>query len=117
MEDRKTQVSNALDLLEHLLDPDCTIRYDARQALHHPWLREDRDPEYDDECFPHPLGQGVCAALHYQDETGRNVAFVGNMPRVLEGGEGIAIGHSPCEFHKDTDIDAHGLSFGSMAEW
>jgi cell division control protein 7 len=98
-DDRKAQVEGALDLLEHLMDPDCTTRFTAYQALQHYWLRESNDIDYDNEFFPHPVGQGVCAALHRSGKSGENVIRNGTKERSLVSGEGMAIGYSPCEFH------------------
>ena len=101
-------IKQALDLLSKCLHWDATARITARDALYDPFLRlngkEDVD---DDQQFPHPPGEGKCSTLHYLDEHNRHVVMIPidetkYITRVLESGEGIAIGSSKCEFHQDT---------------
>jgi len=100
-DDRVAEVNGAVDLLEHLLDPDSTRRYTAKDALNHPWLRSDNPVDYDDQFFPHPIQEGACADFHYVDEANSHVVgdVAGSVRRQLVAGEGIAIGFAPCEFH------------------
>ncbi|KZT29486.1 kinase-like protein [Neolentinus lepideus HHB14362 ss-1] len=98
-------IESALDLLEHIMDPDCTKRFTPRHALYHPFLAQSEKLE-DDDYFPHPFGEGVCAEFHMIDEeTDEMCVRIGtedgeDIIRV-EAGEGIAIGTNPCEFHQD----------------
>ncbi|KZT36685.1 kinase-like protein [Sistotremastrum suecicum HHB10207 ss-3] len=88
-----------LDLASRLLDPDCTRRYSARDALSHPWLLEGQ--ANDDEYFPHPFGEGSCGHLHFRDiVTDEPCAIVNGCTVKLLAGEGIAIGNLPCNVHK-----------------
>ena len=98
--ERKQQIDLALDLLNHLMEPDSTKRFTPKQALSHPWLRMGLPENYDDEFFPHPTGEGVCKDMHFFDETDAHHIVVNSTQRYLVAGEGIAIGNSPCEFHQ-----------------
>lgn len=101
-----------MDLLNKCLDPDNVTRITARGALYHPFLAPDEAERAglptngvmerdDDELFPHPPGQGVCADLHWRDqETGVRMAVdLEGTERVLRAGEGQAIGYMGCELH------------------
>ncbi|EPQ58916.1 kinase-like protein [Gloeophyllum trabeum ATCC 11539] len=95
----------ALDLLENVMNPECTKRFTPRDALYHPFLVEPEKYE-DDEYFPHPFGEGVCSEFHMiDDETDELCVRVGTEDGEeilrVEAGEGIAIGSHPCEFHHD----------------
>ncbi|KAH9948774.1 kinase-like protein [Amylocystis lapponica] len=99
-------VSQALDLVDQLMQPESIRRMTPRRALAHPFLREPDVPD-DDAFFPHPFGEGVCGTLHFVDEddelcvrirvSGREETRI----RRVVAGEGIAIGQQPCEFHRD----------------
>lgn len=116
----------ALDLLGKCLEPISVRRCTAREALYHPFLAPDEEevsqarvlagvekgasfnPLDEDECFPHPPGEGVCAKYHEQDlDTGDWKVFIGLTEdgeydwQTIEAGEGQAIGSKPCEFHRD----------------
>jgi cell division control protein 7 len=94
---RREQGEQAIELVEHLLHPDCTARYTPKQALDHVWLREEED---DDEFVPHLPSKGICARFHMLDECGQHMVYLeDNSIRSLVAGEGIAIGRNPCEFH------------------
>jgi len=105
-------LKHAADLLDKCLDPDNVTRITARGALYHPFLAPDEEERVgqpsngvmerdDDELFPHPPGQGVCADLHWRDqETGAWMAVdLEREERVLRAGEGQAIGYMGCELH------------------
>ena len=109
---RGTLLKHAVNLLNRCLDPDNVTRITARGALYHPFLAPDEEERTgqptngiterdDDELFPHPPGQGVCADLHWRDqETGAWVAVdLERRERVLQAGEGQAIGYMGCELH------------------
>jgi len=109
---RGALLKHAINLLDKCLDPDNVTRITARGALYHPFLAPDEEERLghptngirerdDDELFPHPPGQGVCAHLHWQDqETGAWMAVdLQRQERVLRAGEGQAIGHMGCELH------------------
>ena len=109
---RRALLKHAVDLLDKCLDPDNVIRITARGALYHPFLAPDEEERAgkptngtmergDDELFPHPPGQGVCADLHWRDQetcTWMAVDLEGK-ERVLQAGEGQAIGYMGCEVH------------------
>ncbi|KAK0190409.1 kinase-like protein [Armillaria mellea] len=83
---------------EHLVH-----RITPRDALYHPFLAESIG---DDEFFPHPFGEGVCAHLHRIDGVTEQPSVVietekGQTMKLLEHGQGLAIGNQPCEFHQD----------------
>lgn len=97
-------VELALDLLEKILHPMCTQRLTARDALYHPFLFEESSTD-DDNC-PHPLGEGVCSSLHFQDSvTEEHCVRIyerdGLKVQKVHSGLGIAIGNSPCVFHSN----------------
>jgi cell division control protein 7 len=105
-------LKHAVDLLTKCLDPDNVTRITARGALYHPFLARDAEERAgqptngimerdDDELFPHPPGQGVCSDLHWRDqETGAWMAVdFERRERVLQAGEGQAIGYMGCELH------------------
>jgi cell division control protein 7 len=112
-------VDNALDLLNKLMEPESIKRCTPRDALYHPFLREDENE--DDHSFPHPFGSGVCADWHFiDDSTGELYVRIrlqldeqvraddredenepGFVIRRIEAGQGIAVGARPCEFHCD----------------
>lgn len=103
--DHKVGVEQALDLLERLLHPESIKRITPRQALYHPFLCESE--EGDDAFFPHPFGEGVCGEWHFVDPVTEEFRV---RVRMEEGGasvipvmagEGMAIGHEPCEFHRE----------------
>lgn len=109
---RGTLLKHAVDLLDRCLEPDNVTRITAREALYHPFLAPDEDERAgqpingtmereDDELFPHPPGQGVCADLHWRDqETGAWMAVdLEGKERVLRAGGGQAIGYMGCELH------------------
>lgn len=115
----------AIDLLEKLLIPESIHRITARDALYHPFLAEfDVDAAAvntekdrlgvcesaklgDDSFFPHPIGEGCCASYHdIDEETGEHTVHIppvgaqkrGEM-RIVQPGQGMAIGFRACEFH------------------
>jgi cell division control protein 7 len=109
---QETLLKHAVNLLDKCLDPDSVTRITARGALYHPFLAPDDEERVgqptngimerdDDELFPHPPGQGVCADLHWRDqETGTWMAVdLERKERVLQAGEGQAIGYMGCELH------------------
>ena len=109
---RGSLLNHAVDLLSMCLDPDNVTRITARGALYHPFLSPDEEErmgqptkgvmeQEDDLFFPHPPGQGVCADLHWRDqETGAWMAVdLERKERVLQAGEGQAIGYMGCELH------------------
>ena len=109
---RSVLLKHAVDLLDKCLDPDNVTRITARGALYHPFLAPNEEERAgqptndimekdDDELFPHPPGQGVCADLHWRDqETGAWMAVdLEGKERVLQAGEGQAIGYMGCELH------------------
>ncbi|CAL1700077.1 unnamed protein product [Somion occarium] len=104
------EMEHALDLVEQLMHPESVRRITPRKALYHPFLRDEDEVE-DDEFFPHPFGEGICAEWHFLDPDTEEPCvrvFVNNgrngdeteVRRLCEG-EGIAIGKQPCEFHKE----------------
>lgn len=133
MEEMKKLVEDALDLLEKCLEPISVRRCTARDALYHPFLAPDAHEEErarqavassegeqglivldEDECFPHPAGEGRCQMHHMQDpETGDWKVFIGidehgkQEWHTIEAGEGQAIGSRPCEFHRDFEYPDH----------
>ena len=109
-------LDQALDLLSKCMDPMAVTRITARDALYHPFLAEEDIPiprprpspssppcSGDDAFFPHPFGQGVCAALHFKDEVTEMhyIRCQDGKVKYLEAGQGIAIGPWPCEFHRE----------------
>ncbi|KAH8096632.1 kinase-like protein [Cristinia sonorae] len=103
-------VKNALDLLEQLMQPECVRRITPRKALYHPFLHDPLSDVGDDEYFPHPFGQGICAKYHFRDDVTDEMCVRVRVPgtdemevRILQAGEGLAIGREPCEFHKDEE--------------
>lgn len=102
----------ALDLVERLMQSEATRRITPKEALAHPFLQDPDEPD-DDEFVPHQFGEGVCAELHFYDETTdepcvkvRRKKVRGNREEDMEirqllPGEGIAIGNMPCEFHEE----------------
>ena len=97
-------VELALDLLEKILHPMCTQRLTARDALYHPFLFE--ESSIDDDNCPHPLGEGVCSSLHFQDSvTEEHCVRIyerdGLKVQKVHSGLGIAIGNLPCVFHSN----------------
>ncbi|KAL7282671.1 hypothetical protein ACG7TL_004144 [Trametes sanguinea] len=100
------EIEHALDFLEKAMEPESIRRMTPRTALYHPFLREPGAPE-DDECAPHPFGDGVCGHLHSIDDEEElcvKVRVEGCeelVERRVRAGEGIAIGRRPCEFHRD----------------
>lgn len=109
---RGALLKQAVDLLNKCLDPDNVTRITARGALYHPFLSPDEEERAgqptngivereDDVFFPHPPGQGACAELHWRDqETGAWMAVdLERKERVLQAGEGQAIGYMGCELH------------------
>jgi cell division control protein 7 len=125
--EKQRLLEDALDLLEKCLEPSSVRRCTARDALYHSFLAPDVDEREhalqvaesterdsdpivldEDECFPHPPGEGRCQMHHEQDpETGDWKVFIGldehGHPdwQTIEAGEGQAIGSRPCEFHRD----------------
>ncbi|SJL02567.1 uncharacterized protein ARMOST_05898 [Armillaria ostoyae] len=102
-EEHRQDLDNAFDLLENLLHPEVVHRISPRDALYHPFLAESVG---DDEFFPHPFGEGVCAHLHRIDGVTEQPSVVietekGQTMKLLEHGQGLAIGNQPCEFHQD----------------
>ncbi len=102
-EEHRQDLDNAFDLLENLLHPEVVHRITPRDALYHPFLAESVG---DDEFFPHPFGEGVCAHLHRIDGVTEQPSVVietekGQTMKLLEHGQGLAIGNQPCEFHQD----------------
>lgn len=104
-------LESAFDLLEQLLNPDCTRRITPEKALYHAFLAPPSPEEQDNEFFPHPFGKGVCSEDHYLDDV-TNYPWVRYKVRLENGewkwerrcllaGEGIAIGKQPCEFHRE----------------
>ena len=121
-------VSNALSLLDELLNHDSTARITARDALYHPFLveesssRESTSSEVklkpksksrkrvqdmedgDDSCVPQRRGEGKCGALHWIEE-GTEAHYVKVYVNIEEfilkvpAGKGIAYGDQPCEYH------------------
>lgn len=105
-ESHTTDIANAIDLVEQLLQPESIKRITPRKALYHPFLHDPSEPG-DDEYFPHPWGQGICSKYHFVDDVTEELCVRVRVPgrsmsevRVLQAGEGIAIGRDPCEFHK-----------------
>ena len=116
-------VDAALDFLEQLLQPESIRRITPRTALYHPFLR-DPDGLEDDDFVPHPFLSGSCADLHFMDEVGEFYVRVrvdadsdgdgdgeggraGDdewVVRKVRAGEGLAIGRTPCEFHRDVPL-------------
>ena len=100
------EIGHALNLVELLMHPESVRRITPRKALYHPFLADPDEPE-DDELFPHPFGEGLCAEWHLLDPVTDEpcVKVLGNDGgeeiQRLYAGEGIAIGKEPCEFHKD----------------
>ncbi|TDL29939.1 kinase-like protein [Rickenella mellea] len=102
-------VELAFDLLEQLMQPECTKRITARGALYHPFLADtstsqEDGVEGDDAHFPHPVGGGVCGHLHFRDPVTEEHTVAGLGPggedvKNLSAGEGIPIGSRPCEYH------------------
>ncbi|EJD36603.1 kinase-like protein [Auricularia subglabra TFB-10046 SS5] len=94
-------IEDALDLVEMCLEPEAPRRITARDALLHPFLREeDTDGDDDDRCV-HPPGEGACARMHSRDDiTGDwSVLLVGGDVRQLAVGEGLCVGRGPCALH------------------
>ncbi|PIL37510.1 hypothetical protein GSI_01204 [Ganoderma sinense ZZ0214-1] len=110
-----TDVDAALNFLEQLLQPESIRRITPRAALYHPFLRDPDMPE-DDESVPHPFLIGSCADLHFMDDAGDSYVRVkvdasdadGDrdewVVRKVRAGEGLAIGRTPCEFHRDVSF-------------
>ncbi|KIY70359.1 kinase-like protein [Cylindrobasidium torrendii FP15055 ss-10] len=99
-EEHLRDLRDALDLLEHILEPKSVLRYTPKQALYHRFLREDIG---DDEFRPHLFkGKGVCAAFHDEDDHGNCAVFHPSTDqlRLTKAGQGIAIGNEPCEIHQ-----------------
>jgi len=100
------EIMRALDLVEHLMHPDASQRMTPRMALAHPFLM-DGDDDDDDEYFPHPFGEGVCGAEHiWVPDSDERVVRIQREDgkfdmRIVTAGEGVAIGHKPCELHAD----------------
>ncbi|KAI0308440.1 hypothetical protein OF83DRAFT_1089827, partial [Amylostereum chailletii] len=114
-------IDNALDLLDKIMHPESIKRYTPRQALYHPFLREDGAEREDDGFFPHPFGEGVCGEWHFiddqtdelcvrirvgEDEVGsededNDEDEKGTVVRRVAAGECIAIGNRPCAMHMD----------------
>lgn len=110
----RKEVDGALDFLEQIMHPESVRRLAPREALYHPFLREDSEGG-DDEFFPHRHGEGVCGEWHEWDgETGQMFVCV----RVRQGGdeeeeewtrrfvvpgEAVAVGRRPCQFHRAED--------------
>ncbi|KAG7447698.1 kinase-like protein [Guyanagaster necrorhizus] len=102
-EEHHQDLDNAFDLLEKLLHPEAVHRITPRDALYHPFLAQSVG---DDEFFPHPFGKGVCAHLHRIDDVTEQPSVLietekGQTMKLLENGQGLAIGNQPCEFHQD----------------
>ncbi len=101
-------IKQALDLVSKCLHWDGTARITARAALYDPFLRSNgKEDVDDDQQFPHPPGEGACSSLHYLDDHNQHVVMImidetKYVTKVLQSGEGIAIGDSKCEFHQDT---------------
>ena len=88
-------------MLSATLEPESVKRITARDALYHPFLKDEGDVG-DDEFFPHPYGQGVCGMYHFKDSVSDDLCVIGHQGmQKVNAGEGIAIGNQPCEFHKD----------------
>lgn len=118
-EDHQRDITEAFDLLNRILEPRSVNRLTPEQALGHEFLREhDKD---DNDYVPHPLGQGACGSLHKLDEVGEHIVKVFlprtkgdgsqvwvQQNRIVSSGQGIAIGTSPCEFHKDLPRKENG---------
>ncbi|KZV87367.1 kinase-like protein [Exidia glandulosa HHB12029] len=109
--ERSEALEDALDFVEKCLEPQAPTRMTAREALYHPFLRED-GAEYtleedDDELCVRPPGDGICGHLHRRDEvTGEWCVIVrgeGDQERVVQlaVGEGLCVGREPCSFHAD----------------
>ena len=86
------------------MEPESHRRITPRGALYHPFLADPSEPE-DDELFPHPSGEGLCQKYHFKDAVTEEHCVLLNADgqekvRRLVAGEGIAIGNTPCEFHK-----------------
>lgn len=95
-------VEQAIDLLQATLQVESIKRITARDALYHPFLREEGMPG-DDEYFPHPVGYGICGKLHWKDEVTEDV-FVrtkeGAPAKKILGGEYVPVGNKPCKLHE-----------------
>ncbi|KAF8329818.1 kinase-like domain-containing protein [Cantharellus anzutake] len=110
-------MKQAIDLLSKCLHWDATARTTAREALYEPFLHSNsKDDLDDDQQFPHPPGEGTCSRLHYLDEHNQHVVMIPvddtkYITKVLRSGEGIAIGETKCEFHRDP----HAVAFGEDA--
>ncbi|KZV75380.1 kinase-like protein [Peniophora sp. CONT] len=112
-------VTNALSLLEQLLEPESIKRMTPAKALAHPFLAIPGTS--DDNEVPHPVGEGRCGKWHFVDEeTGELMIRVrprseeelrvyecpqvkGTVIRRIEAGDpdGVAIGPLPCRIHQD----------------
>lgn len=97
-------MENALSLLRQLMEPESHRRITPRGALYHPFLTDPSEAE-DDELFPHPSGEGMCQKYHFKDTVTEEHCVLLNTDgqervRRLVAGEGIAIGSTPCEFHR-----------------
>lgn len=132
-----------MDLLEKLLIPESIHRITARDALYHPFLAEseacapDDDVQTsdtarlgDDAFFPHPPGEGLCAKYHEADiyltehrvSIPRPGANGQTEVRVVQAGEGLAIGFRACEFHahleefRDEEAEQQEVDAGNIRE-
>ncbi|KAF8592197.1 kinase-like protein [Ramaria rubella] len=91
----------AIDLLGATLEAESVKRITARDALYHPFLKDEEDVG-DDEYFPHPLGQGLCGEYHFKDTVSEDLCVIGREGmHEMNVTHGIAIGKHPCEFHRD----------------
>ena len=102
-------ISQALSLLELVLDPEAPRRCTPREALAHPFLSV--EGETDDDTFPWPFGEGVCGPWHHVNHGQPCVSVMAKEEDgeaeikvlTLTAGQGIAIGREPCEYHKSPE--------------
>ncbi|TFY55737.1 hypothetical protein EVG20_g9208 [Dentipellis fragilis] len=94
----------ALDLLDKIMEPVSVKRLTPKEALAHPFLREEPG---DEEFFPHPFGEGICGEFHFVDEVTDDLCVrIDNgdgdiQIKRLVSGQGLVIGNKPCEFHRE----------------
>ncbi|KAI5450365.1 Cell division control protein 7 [Naganishia albida] len=93
-------VDSALDLLKRLLHMDPTKRYTSHQALMHGFLQDDlpQEEKEKDEVL-HAPGEGACKDFHWVNEEGIHYAMVERRPRIMQWGQGMAVGDKPCPYH------------------
>ncbi|KAJ9118204.1 hypothetical protein QFC22_004110 [Naganishia vaughanmartiniae] len=87
-------MDSALDLLKRLLVLDPTRRYTSHQALMHGFLQDDLPlEEKEKEEVLHAPGEGACKAFHWVNDEGLHFAMVERRPRMMQWGQGMAIGN------------------------